>query len=45
MYRCGQCIWFAPRKKQSFKGKCVCTDEDVDLLTKRCKENFEKKKV
>lgn len=44
MYRCGHCIWFA-RRKNGFKGKCVCTDADVDMLTKRCMERFEKRKL
>lgn len=46
MYRCGQCIWFASNKlkrSMSFKGKCVVTDEDKDLLTRRCDDNFEKR--
>jgi hypothetical protein len=46
MYRCGQCIWFASKKLKrgmSFKGKCVVTDEDKDMLTRRCDDNFEKR--
>lgn len=44
MNRCGDCIWFAPKNKKGVRGKCVCTDADIMITDKRCKDNFEKKK-
>ena len=47
MYRCKDCKWFArPKTKRiSFRGCCVVLDEKRDMLTKRCKEYFERKEL
>lgn len=42
MYRCKDCDWFVPRKG-SLIGYCIRKDKKLDFLTKRCKDDFEKR--
>lgn len=41
MYRCGDCDWFVPKKRNPAKGYCIVKNMEKLVTDKRC-EAFEK---